>query len=196
MPHQALLGTALRESTFQMFLDGKLARNAGDYGHYMRCNHMTRVLCGAHLDIAEHDAGMPYTWRAESEQSSSFRLETLDARHLECAKRHLLKDFALVLVFDVMTEAEVAEAAGLIAARALHVPAQWIAEQETRTNHWPHDAPNQLYWDDVSALQRRQMEADNALDLDLYAFAQKLMRFQLAEWRASALLDGLDHTQD
>jgi hypothetical protein len=95
-----LIGLATEEATFNMFLSGEMPRNAGDWGYFMRTNHMTRVICGAHLDPV--DPGSQTQWTAENEHSGTYHLEMLDRRHLECAKSNLLRDFALIIVIEDM----------------------------------------------------------------------------------------------
>ena len=80
----------------------------------------------------------------------------------------------------------------LIATLALHIPSEWLTSQKEHSNHWDHDSPNQLNWDDITDAQMSLLQEHNRLDLELYAFARKLAARQLEEWRSKAQLYRMD----
>ena len=70
-----------------MWLDGELQENGADFGYYMLSNHMTRILCGAHLTNPNELNPRRSQWPLETEGSRRKKLEPIDHRHLECAKQ-------------------------------------------------------------------------------------------------------------
>ena len=165
-------------STFDQWLRSELRWRNPSYGYYMLSNHMTRVLCGRALTATQK-------WPFEDERRGSHELEPLTRAHLECAKSNLLRDFALVIVLEMLREdpSLTAELQKMIAALMLGVPEEWM-----RTGLNPNKTPmgktaNQVRKEELTIVQISELQRMNAFDFELHDFGRVLFTRQLKEWR-------------
>tara|TARA_B110000208_G_scaffold5262_1_gene6818 strand:+ start:2016 stop:3710 length:1695 start_codon:yes stop_codon:yes gene_type:complete len=162
--------------------------NHKTWGYYMLANHMTRVLCGRSMVRPYPDGTIP----REDEITSKDQLLPLGPRELEDAKRNLINDFALVVVVD-MVDAELAtELQRLCVALFTHAERDalklqserhLVANYFERIDHVSVGAANQIHSKDMTPTLRRRVMRLNALDMELYEFAQKLFIKQLGMLR-------------
>ena len=168
-------------STFDQWLRSELRWRNPSYGYYMLTNHMTRVLCGRSLGTAPPGRELPF----EDERRGMHELEPMTRAHLECAKSNLLRDFALVVVLEMLREEPglTEELQTMIAQLMLGVPEHWM-----RTGLNPNKTPmgktaNQVRKEELTIWQIGELQRLNQLDFELHDFSRILFARQIKEWR-------------
>jgi hypothetical protein len=174
----------VHKSTFDQWLRSELQWRNPSYGYYMLSNHMTRVLCGRALGTAPPAGGgreLPF----EDERRGMHELEPMTRAHLECAKSNLLRDFALVVVLEMLREEPglTEELQTMIAELMLGVPEHWM-----RTGLNPNKTPmgktaNQVRKEELTIWQIGELQRMNQLDFELHDFGRILFARQIKEWR-------------
>jgi hypothetical protein len=112
-------------------------------------------------------------------------LEPMTRAHLECAKSNLLRDFALVVVLEMLREEPglTEELQTMIAELMLGVPEHWM-----RTGLNPNKTPmgktaNQVRKEELTIWQIGELQRMNQLDFELHDFGRILFARQIKEWR-------------